>query len=347
MVSKSLLSIAATCFLLCAQGASAYSVSGRVYEDVNSNRLYDAGEGRGGIPTTILGSDAIIYTDAAGNYSLAVAVGNWTLRFQGEAIAYNGGALGNVDVPITVDTQDIRVNLRMDQFPNWVPGVTTSSTSSTTTSSTTTSSTTTTTAAGTTTTTAAGGTTTTAAGTTTTTAAATTTTTSTASTTTTTLAHSGAPVVRIAATPSTGFSPFSLKIDGSGSYDPDGGSLRYQWYILGQPLSTSPTLNYPEVKGEGLLAFTLSVTDTSGQTSSRQVNITVIDGSCEPAHEIRNEIAPGDYDITVPCDILVQDVVVGTATTHGDMNLRSGGKITLKPNFQVLPGSRFSAAIGN
>ncbi|MBN1139508.1 MAG: DUF11 domain-containing protein, partial [Anaerolineae bacterium] len=71
-----------------------------------------------------------------------------------------------------------------------------------------------------------------------------------------------------------------VTLDGSASSDPDGDQLQYRWVqvmgvpvMLGDPNAVSPTFTAPS--NTGLLAFSLTVTDTFGVTDSDMAEISV------------------------------------------------------------------------
>ena len=76
-----------------------------------------------------------------------------------------------------------------------------------------------------------------------------------------------------------------VQLNGSGSSDPEGGSLDYLWQqvddsgytiTLSDPAIASPTFTAPEVAADTALTFNLTVTDSLGKTDQDNVTITVI-----------------------------------------------------------------------
>jgi PKD repeat protein len=85
----------------------------------------------------------------------------------------------------------------------------------------------------------------------------------------------GAPPVAVAsATPASGTAPLTVSFDGSGSYDPDGGSLTYDW-DFGDGSAHGTTANPDHVYAAGNYTARLTVTDVSGSTAQAQVNVSV------------------------------------------------------------------------
>ena len=71
-----------------------------------------------------------------------------------------------------------------------------------------------------------------------------------------------------------------MTLDGSGSNDPEGDGLIYDWaqsggltVTLSSKTAVSPTFTAPSASG--MLTFTLTVTDTGGLTDSATVVVTV------------------------------------------------------------------------
>ncbi len=78
-------------------------LTGVVYNDLNHNGVYDAGEGLGGVPVTVPGVGTVTTWDAGG-YSLRVAPGTYTVTASG------GPWGGPVSQTVAVGSANVRVN---------------------------------------------------------------------------------------------------------------------------------------------------------------------------------------------------------------------------------------------
>lgn len=82
-------------------------------------------------------------------------------------------------------------------------------------------------------------------------------------------------IAKINANPTSGSVPLNVNFDGSGSYDPDGGSIvSYQWDFGDGNTGTGPVV-YHTYYNAGTYTATLNVTDDEGTTGSTSVTITV------------------------------------------------------------------------
>jgi glucose/arabinose dehydrogenase len=83
----------------------------------------------------------------------------------------------------------------------------------------------------------------------------------------------GAPTARITASPTSGAAPLLVNFDGRGSTDPENQTLTYSWdFGTAGATSTQPNPSYTYSSG-GSYTARLTVTDTTGQSSSAQVTI--------------------------------------------------------------------------
>ena len=101
----------------------------------------------------------------------------------------------------------------------------------------------------------------------------------------------------------------TVQLDGSGSFDPEGDPLTYQWQIISAPVGSAATLTnaalvtpqfIPNIIGEFVIALTVS--DPIGEGSTDSVSITVVDDLTshyltEASTEIE-DIDSADFDST-------------------------------------------------
>jgi len=70
-------------------------------------------------------------------------------------------------------------------------------------------------------------------------------------------------------------------LDGSGSFDPEGGPVTYSWTVDGNEIATTPSLTVGPFTS-GLHLFTLTVTDQEGASASDSVTVAVAEEGQEP-----------------------------------------------------------------
>jgi PKD repeat protein len=81
------------------------------------------------------------------------------------------------------------------------------------------------------------------------------------------------PVASFTATPIEGVAPLQVTLDASGSHDPDGAIVSYEWSAGGPPFATGKTITNTFTQGEYLIELT--VTDDRGATATHSETITV------------------------------------------------------------------------
>ena len=100
---------------------------------------------------------------------------------------------------------------------------------------------------------------------------------------------------------------YAVTLDGSGSSDPENGTLTYAWAQTGGAptaaltgASTSaPTFTAPQVTGSTALTFTLTATDPGGQSATDTVTVTVQDNAAPTADAGDDVTTAGDYPVTL------------------------------------------------
>ena len=87
-----------------------------------------------------------------------------------------------------------------------------------------------------------------------------------------------APEAVITASVQTGFAPLTVQFDGSQSFDPNGGSISYQWSFGDGATSTSESPSHL-YSAAGVYEVALTVTDALGWVGSAETSIEVFDSS--------------------------------------------------------------------
>jgi PKD repeat protein len=83
-----------------------------------------------------------------------------------------------------------------------------------------------------------------------------------------------APSAIFTASPTSGSAPLTVTLDPSGSFDPDGTIVQYDWSVNGQPMAPSGT-NTVTFETDGKYIVMLTVTDNDGLTGQAQIEINV------------------------------------------------------------------------
>ncbi|MFK7969282.1 MAG: ThuA domain-containing protein [Bacteroidia bacterium] len=134
-----------------------------------------------------------------------------------------------------------------------------------------------------------------------------------------------APVAIVSADKDNGSAPLTVQFNGGSSYDPAGGTLSYNWAFGGTGTSsqTSPSHTF---NNNGVYQVVLTVSSTSGQSSTRTFPVTV--GNNRPVVTISQPLEGGFYDWEdfVAFQVSVSDTEDGST---------SGGGISCA-NVQVL-----------
>jgi PKD repeat protein len=107
----------------------------------------------------------------------------------------------------------------------------------------------------------------------------------------------GFPVIEAFADPATGEAPLLTRFTASG-YDPDGGTLSYKWeFADGTVLGRAATRTYTK---PGTYTATVTATDDEGDTSSKEVTVTVTaPGVLPPTVELGSDVTGGPAAMSV------------------------------------------------
>lgn len=148
------------------------------------------------------------------------------------------------------------------------------------------------------------------------------------------LQDASTPIVQAAADVSSGNLPLSVNFDSTGTYDPDGGTLTYEWDLDGDSIidSTDPNPSF-QYTVAGSYAVQLTVTDPDGLFA--RANLTIHAGNNAPeitfispanysffdwgdviAYEF--EVTDSEDGSTADGSILPQDVLLEASLGHGD-----------------------------
>ena len=113
-------------------------------------------------------------------------------------------------------------------------------------------------------------------------------------------------------------------MDGSGSSDPDGSIVSYEWTEGATLLGTGATLTTSFTVAGSPHTVTLTVTDNGGATDSDEVVITVNEASATPALHVADitmsiKKKGSKFDATALVTVVDQDgILISTATVTGD-----------------------------
>jgi PKD repeat protein len=154
-----------------------------------------------------------------------------------------------------------------------------------------------------------------------------------------------APVARVTAVPTSGFSPLVVAFDGSTSSDPEGGAITYSWtFGTGTTTSTlaKPSFTY---SAAGTFTATLTVKDPLGQTSSASIPITVT-ANLAPTARVTAVPTSGTYPLVVAFDGSTSSDPEGQTLTYA-WTFGSGTTTStlVKPSFTYTAAGTFTATL--
>lgn len=127
----------------------------------------------------------------------------------------------------------------------------------------------------------------------------------------------------------------TIRLDGSGSFDPDGQITKYEWDFNGdgQPDALGPTVSFTCPVTPGNVTIALTVTDSAGTTQTAQQTITV------------TQAPPPNQPPTALCGTVSTEVFVGqTVTLDGSGSSDPEGKdLTYRWEFITKPAESQAA----
>jgi hypothetical protein len=152
----------------------------------------------------------------------------------------------------------------------------------------------------------------------------------------------GAPPVADAGPNQTLPGPATVTLDGSGSYDPNGDKLTYQWtqnLLNGSPsvalsAPTSPVTMFSGVAGQ-IYYFTLTVKNTAGLQNSAHVTITVTNGTTVAPPQPPLILAFSAVPLTITQG--QNSTLIWDVTNADTVSITSLGNVVLAGSMQVTP----------
>jgi glucose/arabinose dehydrogenase/PKD repeat protein len=132
------------------------------------------------------------------------------------------------------------------------------------------------------------------------------------------------PVAHATANPSSGLTPLSVKFDGSGSSDPEGGTLTYEWDLDGDgayddSTAANPTYTYTT---KGNYQVRLRVTDGQGASDTLDQPLTISAGNTAPTATIGSPSATTTWKVGDTISFS------GSATDQQDVSPLAASKLT-------------------
>ena len=121
------------------------------------------------------------------------------------------------------------------------------------------------------------------------------------------------PVAVVSSDSTSGVAPLTVNFDGSGSYDPDGKIVSYDWDFGDGTTAWGETVSHT-FNDPGVYTVTVTVTDNNDLTASDQITITVDEGGSVSPNQAPVIDAGSDDLIILPVDTVTLD---GTVTDDG------------------------------
>lgn len=162
------------------------------------------------------------------------------------------------------------------------------------------------------------------------------------------------PQPSLTATPASGDAPLTVELDASGSYDPDGAIVKYEWDFDGDDIidgysAYEPTATHTYTVPGDFPAIVI-ITDDAGQVNTGGVTVEVnIAGNAEPAADVTATPASGDIPLAVAFDASGSSDADGSIVRYdwdfdgdGNFELYDGGAA---PSWTYTSAGDYNAAV--